>query len=151
MKINQAGLEIIKRFEGVRLKPYYCPANILTIGYGHVIREDEEYLKKGITLEQAEELLLKDLSRFELGVLKLVKNEYLNENRFSALVSFAYNLGLGSLKASTLRQKLNRGDILDASNEFLKWNKAGGKILKGLTLRRIAERNLFISHKFEPD
>jgi lysozyme len=143
MKINEQGLNIIKHFEGLRLKPYKCPAGLDTIGYGHVIRENEQYLYNGITKEQAEELLLKDLRHFEIGVLKLIKNEYLNENRFSALVSFAFNVGLGALRISTLRMKLNRGEIKEAGLELLKWCKIRGQIIKGLLLRRQAELNLY--------
>jgi len=143
MRINEQGLNIIKYFEGLRLKVYKCPAGLDTIGYGHVIKENEQYLYNGITKEQAEELLLKDLSRFEIGVLKLIKQEYLNENRFSALVSFAFNAGLGALKISTLRMKLNRGEIEEAGFELLKWCKVRGQIVKGLLLRRQAELSLF--------
>lgn len=143
--INKEGLDIIKKFEGLRLKPYYCPAGLLTIGYGHVItKEEKEKYKDGIDIETAETILKNDLKRFEIGVLKIINNKVLTENIFSSLVSFSFNVGLGSLKISTLRQKLNRGEIIEASFEFMKWNKVAGKELKGLTLRRMCERNLFL-------
>lgn len=150
MRINQEGLELIKKFEGLQLKAYKCPAGIWTIGYGHT-GGPVGGVKEGdlITKDQAEVLLQADLLKFEEGVMKIIrdKNEMFdpNPNEFSALVCFAFNVGLGNLKKSTLMKKYLAGPTLDlAADEFLKWNKAGGKVLKGLTARRTAERELFL-------
>lgn len=142
MKISQKGMKLIQDFEGLALKAYKDPIGIWTWGYGstgpHVTPD-----KVG-TQEEAEQLLKKDLERFEKGVSDLVKVK-LNQNQFDALVSFSFNLGLGSLKSSTLLKKLNASDYQGAANEILRWNRAGGKVLNGLTRRRIAERGLFLS------
>lgn len=134
-KINNKGLQLIKNFEGLRLKAYKCPAGILTIGYGHTGSD----VKTGmvITPEKAEELLKKDLAKFEKAVETNVKIK-LNENQFSALVSFTYNCGVGNLR--TLVKNRNAKQIGDA---ILKYNKAGGKILSGLVKRRQAENKLY--------
>jgi lysozyme len=95
-------------------------------------------------MEEVDEILSKDLARFESGVRRLCPNG-LTTGRFGALVSFAFNVGLGNLQNSTLRMKHNRGEFEDAAEEFLKWNKAGGKELKGLTTRRKDERALYLS------
>jgi lysozyme len=140
MKTNEAGIEIIKHFEGFSPIPYLCPAGYNTIGYGHLIKQDEVF--ESITLTEAEELLRKDLSHAEYWVKKLITHE-LNENQFSALASFTFNLGSGALQASTLRIKLNRDGVEGLENEFLKWVYAGGRKLRGLLNRRIAEAELF--------
>ena len=141
LKINEAGLALIKEFEGLKLEAYRDVVGILTIGYGHI-----SGVKKGqvITSQQATDFLSQDVSTTEAGVRKLVPASC-TVNQFSALVCFAYNLGLGSLTKSTLLKKLVAGDITGAADEFLKWNKAGGKEIAGLTRRRIAERALFLS------
>jgi len=140
-KMNQAGLDLLKHFEGLRLDAYVCAAGVVTIGYGstgsHVRMGDH------ITEVQAEQLLVQDLGRFEKGVTDMVKVP-LNSNQFSALVSFAFNLGNGALQNSTLLKKLNQKDYNGAADEFLRWNKAGGRALEGLTRRRKAERELFL-------
>jgi len=143
MKINTAGLNLIKEFEGFKEKAYKCPAGITTIGYGTTIYPDGTPVKRGdkCTEEEAETYLRADIEKFEYYVSDLIEIE-LNENQFSALVSFTYNLGAGNLKKSTLREKLNSGDY-NVGDEFLKWNKANGKELKGLTRRRQAEKELF--------
>ena len=97
----------------------------------------------GITKEQATELMMNELNKNERSINRLIKVE-LNQNQFDALCSFVYNLGAGSLQVSTLRKKLNNGEYLDAANEFLKWVYGGGKKLKGLVRRRLAEREMFI-------
>lgn len=142
MKINKAGLDIVKKWEGLRLKAYLCPADVLTIGYGST----GPHVKSGmiITAEEAEALLVKDLSRFEQGVAKLVPANC-TENQFSALVSFSFNVGLAALTKSTLLRKFKAGDMAGAQAEFAKWNKAGGKILSGLVKRRADEAKLFAS------
>lgn len=142
MRINEEGLKLLKKFEGCKLKTYRCVAGVLTIGYGHTGKDVTEGMT--ITKEKAEELLVKDLERFEAGVKDLLKVK-VSENQFSALVSFAYNIGLNALSGSTLLKKLNAGDIAGASDQFLRWNRAGGKEVQGLTNRRIAERDLFLT------
>lgn len=141
-QINQAGLDLIKSFEGLRNKAYKDIVGVLTIGYGHTgsdFNKDTEW-----TDEECEEALKKDLARFEQGVEKLVKVP-LSDNQFAALVSFAYNLGLGNLGSSTLLKLVNKQQYDAAAPEFLKWCRAGGKIVAGLQRRREAERTLFCS------
>lgn len=146
MDINKEGLDLIKSFEGLKLAAYLCSAKVETIGYGTTIYPDGKKVKLGdkITLAQAEEFIKHDLDKFEKGVLALLKNVKVTSNQFSALVSFAYNLGLGALGKSTLLRKVlaNPNDPTIGS-EFLKWNKAGGKVLAGLTRRRTAEAALY--------
>lgn len=141
MRINEAGLNLIKDFEGCRLKAYLCPAGVWTIGYGHTQGVKPDMV---ISQLQAERFLRQDLKRFEDAVTSLVKVP-VTPNQFAALVSFAYNVGAGALYDSTLLRKLNKKDYKGAANEFLRWNKAGGKVLPGLTRRRIAEKDLFES------
>lgn len=133
--------ELIKSFEGLELEAYLCPANIWTIGYGHTgdVKEGDT-----ITKAEADELLEKDLEKFRGGVNRCVKVP-VNENQFGALVSFAYNVGIGSLQSSTLLKLLNAGDYDAAADQFPRWNKSGGKVLTGLTRRREAERAVFLT------
>lgn len=141
LKLNTAGFSLIKMFEGLRLTAYQDSVGIWTIGYGHTAG-----VKPGqvITSSEAENLLIKDIASTEAGVRKLVPAAC-TENQFSALVCFAFNVGVGSLSKSTLLKKFIAGDIQGAADEFLRWNKAGGKALPGLTNRRVAERQLFLS------
>jgi lysozyme len=162
-EINQVGLELIKGFEGipdgdpttVKIDPYLDPVGIWTIGWGHAISVGGRFLRGkenrkaardlypgGITLEQAEELLRGDLLDTCRDVAALAKVP-LTENQFAALVSFAFNCGSGNLAKSTLLKKLNQADHAGAAAEFPRWNKAGGKVLAGLTRRREAEAALF--------
>lgn len=143
---NKAALDLIKSFEGLYLKPYLDPVNIPTIGIGTIKYPDGTKVSmndKEITEEQAMQYLQHELKEKEAGVEKLVKVQ-INDNQFGALVSFAYNLGVGALSTSTLLKKLNKGDVSGAAEEFLKWDHAGGKRLPGLTRRRQAERALFL-------
>ena len=113
MRISQGGLDnLLKKFEGCRLKAYRCPAGILTIGYGHTSAAGEPLVKDGMTItqEQAEEILKTDLGRYEKPVSDLVKVD-LEQNQFDVLVDFAYNAGVGNLKSSTLLKKVNAGDF----------------------------------------
>lgn len=145
-KVNKAGIELIKSFEGLRLSPYLCPAKIPTIGYGTTYYEDGKKVTMqdpDITETRAEELLVKHIETFAKEVEAVIKVS-LTDNQFAALVSFAYNLGTPNLKSSTLLRKLNAGDYAGAANEFERWNKAGGKVLAGLTRRRQAEKALFL-------
>jgi lysozyme len=146
MKTSQQGLELIKRYEGLRLKPYRCPAGLWTIGYGHLIGNGSvlpDNWNRAFSVEEANALLVKDVIRFERGVTRYCPVK-LSQGQFDALVSFSFNLGLGTLQRSSLRQKVNRGDMDGARKVLLKYNKAGGKVLKGLDLRRKAEALLFI-------
>jgi len=146
MEVSERGLNLIKRFEGLSLKPYLCPAKIPTIGYGNTYYEDGTKVAmddKPITAKRAEMLLKLIVDKFAIGVEKVLKVK-LEQNQFDAVVSFAYNVGLGNLKTSTLLKKINNSEFKEAYKEFGKWNKAGGKVLTGLTLRREAERQMFI-------
>lgn len=148
MKTSQAGLNLIKRFEGCHLEPYRDPIGLWTVGWGHLIGDGKtlpiEWFRR-LTQDEADRLLEKDLEKFERGVLRLCPN-HLTQHRFDALISFSFNLGLGNLQNSTLRQKHNRNDVSGAAKEFLKWNKASGKVFRGLTLRRQAESNLYLDN-----
>lgn len=148
MIVSKNGLDLIKQFEGLSLKPYLDAVNIPTIGWGSTYYPDGKKVTlqdKEITEQKAFEILEyianKDFGYF---VNKAVKVK-LNQNQFDALVSFAYNLGNGNLQQSTLLKKVNNNDFIGASLEFEKWNKAGGKVLSGLTKRRTAEKELFLS------
>jgi lysozyme len=141
VKINRAGLDLIKRFEGLRLEAYKCPAGVLTIGYGHT-GDVEPGMK--ITEHQADVILGYDLEKFERGVTDLTEGIELNENEFSALVSFAFNTGLAALARSTLLSKIREGEP-GVGEEFEKWVYGGGKKLPGLVARRAAERALFLT------
>ena len=140
MRISETGLDLIKHFEGLRLNAYKCPAGVWTIGYGSTGSHVTPDLK--ITEEEAERLLRHDLGRFEHGVEELVKVD-LAQDEFDALVSFAFNLGLGALEQSTLLRLLNQSKRMEAAAQFARWDKAGGKPLPGLTKRRRAEAALF--------
>lgn len=135
----------MKHFEGLYLTAYKCPADVWTIGYGHTGLKHKDgtvYPGRKVTTKEAEELLQHDLTEFAKGVSEVVKVE-LNQDQFDAVVSFAFNVGLGNLKSSTLLRKLNAGDYAGAAGQFPQWNKAAGRVLSGLTRRRASERNLF--------
>lgn len=163
-ELNQAGLELIKSFEGiedgdprtVNLDPYLDPVGIWTIGWGHAITCDRRFLRgptdkakakalypNGLNRVEAERLLRHDIDEHALPLDSLVKVE-LNENQYAALVSFVFNLGPGNLQRSTLLKLVNQKKFREAANEFVKWNKAGGQTMKGLTRRRKAEAALFL-------
>ena len=148
MKVSKQGLEVIKKHEGFRSKPYLCPAKIPTIGYGNTFYPDGTKVTmqdKPLSKDMADLLLALVVKDFEHCVNKSVTSN-INQNQFDALVSFAYNLGCGSLKKSTLLKKVN-ADPCDPSilSEFMKWNKAGGKVLNGLTKRRHDEASLYFT------
>ena len=157
--ISPKALKMIAHHEGTRFKPYRCPARLWTVGVGHVIDPNHarvpfeernnlavpEGWNRVFTMEEVNVILAKDLERFERGVLKYCPNAVTRQGWMDALVSFSFNVGLGTLQRSTLRQRHNRGDIEGAASEFLKYCKAGGKILKGLENRRKDERMLYIS------
>ena len=144
--INASGLSIIRRFEGLRLEPYLCPAGIPSIGYGATwIGGRKVSLKtRPISEAHADQLLGEQVRTFEQAVDRLISSP-LTWNEFSSLVSFCYNVGAGALQRSTLRQKLNRGDYQGAGNELPKWRMGGGRVLPGLVRRRAEERSLFLA------
>lgn len=142
MEINKNGIDLIKAYEGCKLKAYKDTVGIITQGWGHT--GSDLVFPSTITQEKADAWLLSDLKRFEDGVSKLVTVK-LTDNEFSALVCFVYNVGLGAFKSSTMLKLLNAGEKEDASNEFNRWNKASGKVVAGLTARRLAEKTLFLS------
>ena len=147
MKVSDKCVNMIKHHEGFVRKPYQDPIGLWTVGVGHLIGDGKKLPKewnKEFTDEEVDNILCEDLERFEIGIQRLTKVS-LTQSQFDALVSFSFNVGLGNFQSSTLRSKLNRGDYEGASNEFPKWRKAGGKILKGLVKRRADERNLFLS------
>lgn len=149
MQTSDKGIALIKGFEGCRLTAYPDPGTggaPWTIGYGWTYPVDGKPIKPGMKIDQAtaDRLLKTGLVSDENDVQKLVKVK-LTQNQFDALVSFAYNVGSRALSTSTLLKKLNAGDNKGAADEFLRWNKAGGKEMPGLTKRRKAEREVFLS------
>ena len=159
MKVSPAAIQMIKHHEGVRVKPYRCPALLWTVGVGHVIDpshaavkyEDRKNLPvpagwdRVLSMGEVDALLAQDLGRFERGVLRLCPAATGRQGLFDSLVSFAFNVGLGNLQRSGLRMKTNRGEFEDAADEFLKWTKAAGRVLPGLVKRRNDERALYLS------
>jgi len=146
MQTSDKGIALIKEFEGCKLTAYQDSVGVWTIGYGWTQPVDGKQIRAGMVIkqEEADRLLKTGLVSYENDVSRLVKVG-LTQGQFDALVSFTYNLGARSLSTSTLLRKLNAGDYAGASDEFLRWNKAGGKVLNGLTRRREAERALFLS------
>jgi lysozyme len=147
MRINDKGIALIKSFEGCKLKAYQDSVGIWTVGYGATFYQDGSKVKSGDTLtqQQADELLNYHVDLFAEKVKPLIKGE-LSDNQFSALVSFAFNLGAGALSKSTLLKKVNANPEDESIRaEFAKWDKAGGKQLRGLTRRRKAEADLYFS------
>jgi lysozyme len=159
MTISEAGIQLIKSFEGCHNQPYKCPADLWTIGYGRVLYPDQARLKTGernkyplrtehnrtFSGDEIDALLEADLQRFSDGVLRLCPAAADNQCHLDAITSLAFNIGLGNLASSTLRMKYNRSDYDGAADEFLKWRKANGVVLRGLERRREAERALFLS------
>ena len=158
--ISPKALKMIAHHEGVRTKPYRCPAKLWTIGVGHVIDPNHarvpfeernnlaipEGWNRTFTMEEVDAILAKDLERFERGVLKYFPTAGSRQAWLDSLVSFSFNLGLGTLQRSTLRQKHNRGDYAGAADELLKYCKAGGKVLRGLENRRKDERAIYLGN-----
>ena len=146
MLISDKGLAIIKYFEGFRSRPYRCPAGIATIGYGSIWNIDGTRVtmsRAPVSRSEATKLLQCEMIHIYKTMSRFVSVET-NQHEFDALCSFIYNVGSGNFRASTLRQKLNRGDKLGAANEFWKWRRGGGKILPGLVKRRQYEKDLFM-------
>lgn len=158
MRVSERCKQMIVHHEGKRNKPYRCPANLFTIGVGHVMYPEQAKLKLADRLNfpikpeddriysdaEVMDILSKDLARFESGVSRLCPVS-LTQGQFDALVSFSFNVGLGNLQRSTIRMKVNRQDFEGAAEGFLDWTKAGGKVLKGLVNRRNDEKALFLS------
>ena len=148
MILNNKGYLLITNHEGLRLKPYLCPAKIPTIGYGNTYYTDGKrvtLLDKEITKQQAFDMFKEVANRFAKRVDILVTSN-INQNQFNALVSFAYNVGTGNFASSTLLKKVNRNpNDLSIKDEFLRWNKSGGKVINGLTNRRNEEANIYFS------
>ncbi len=162
MKVSKELLKMLKHHEGVRYKPYLCPGKLWTIGVGHVMYQEQAKIpstpdgmarRKAWPLkpednrkwseEEVDSILAKDVAKFERGVIRFIPIK-LSQNEFDALVSFSFNLGLGTLQRSTLRQALLRGDKNAAMQSLRKYNKAGGKVLRGLDNRRKDEEALFM-------
>jgi lysozyme len=139
MKISKTGIDLIKHFEGCELEAYKCAAGVPTIGYGHI---------KGVTMgdtitqDEAEAMLVHELLEYENYIHDCIDVQ-LSQNQFDAMVSWVFNLGVGNLRSSTLRTVLNQGDYEGVPAQIMRWNKAGGKVLEGLTRRRQAEADLF--------
>jgi lysozyme len=144
MKTSQDGVNLIKEFEGLRLVAYKCPANVWTIGYGHTSMAGPPSVRQGmrVTKKQAEDILRADLVKYEDGVLRAV-NVPLRQHQFDALVSFAFNCGVGALQKSTLLRRVNAKRFDDVPGELMKWTRAGGRELPGLVRRRRAEAALW--------
>ena len=153
MHMSQGGLDnLLKKFEGCKLKAYRCPANVCTIGYGHTSAAGAPEVTDGMTITQsrAEEILKVDILKYERAVEALVKVE-LTQNQFDVLVDFAYNAGVGALKSSTLLKKVNAGKFDDVPAELMKWTKGGGKVLPGLVRRRQAAVVWWNADEDQPD
>jgi lysozyme len=156
VKVPKQCIEMIKHHEGVRTRPYRCPALLWTVGVGHVIDPNHIKVKfedrknialpddwnRVLSMAEVDRILAEDLANFERGVLRLCPTG-LTQGRFDALVSFSFNVGLGNLQRSTIRMKHNRGDFEEAAEAFMQWTKAGGKELPGLVKRRKDEKALY--------
>jgi lysozyme len=146
VNVSKAAIALIKHHEGVRSRPYRCPANLWTVGVGHLIGDGKslpDSWNRTFSQEEIDGLLKSDLRRFELGVSKMLPNVPLRQHEFDAIISFCFNLGLGCFQRSTIRQALLRGDKKAAMESLVKYCRAGGKILRGLQIRRLDERALF--------
>lgn len=137
--INDAGLALIKEYEGLRLKAYRCPGKVWTIGYGHT---RNVFPNMTVTEDEAEDLLKEDLTQVEKAVTRALKVD-VSDNQFAALVSFTFNVGIQNFKNSTLLRLLNRGWYEQVPVQLLRWNKARGQVLGGLNRRRVAEGQLW--------
>jgi len=159
VKVSAAAIQTIKHHEGVKTRPYRCPALLWSVGVGHVIDpahiavkyEERKNLPipagwdRTLTMDEVDAILAQDLGRFERGVLRLCPASVGRQGVFDSLVSFSFNVGLGNLQRSGLRMKTNRGDFDEAADEFLKWTKAAGRVLPGLVKRRQDERAMYLS------
>ena len=139
--VSPAGLSLIKKYEGCRTNAYKCPAGVWTIGYGHTKGVSQGMM---ISHRDADKLLEEDLKYFESAVSSAVTVP-INQNQFDALVSLAFNIGVGAFDKSTLLARLNSKNYRGAAEQFLRWTRGGGKVLPGLVKRRQEERELFLS------
>jgi len=146
VKINTAGLDLIRRWEGLRLTAYQDSVGIWTIGYGHTAEAGPPAPKAGmkITEKEADDILKRDLGQYERAVTKAISVAP-TSNQFAAMVSLCYNIGPANFATSTVVKLVNAGDPRGAAEVFLRWNKAGGKVLAGLTHRREDEKKLFLT------
>ena len=147
MRVSDEGIKLIKHFEGVHKKPYICPAGYWTVGVGHLISRDAKLpfeWFRALSIGEIDDLLRKDLRRFELGVLRMLGTVQPSQSEFDALVSFSFNLGLGCFQRSTVRSAFIRGDKKRSGEVLLKYRRAGGRILQGLVRRRQAELALLM-------
>ena len=148
MKLDKKGLDLIAEFEGLKLKPYLCSAGVPTIGYGSTFYENGTKVKltdAPITKQRAEQLLKNTADKFADKVAVLI-TKHVTQNQFNALVSFAFNVGVSALKVSTLLKLVNANpNDKNIAKEFLKWNKASGRVVQGLTNRRIKESTIYFS------
>lgn len=142
LRINRAGLELIKHFEGFHPTPYRDPVGYWTVGYGHLIKKSESFGR--LTEAEAEALLIEDLREVEAMINHYVKVP-LNDNQYASLVSLVFNIGAGNFAKSTLLRKLNEGDYAAVPREMKRWARAKNQKLKGLQRRRLAEGELFAS------
>ena len=161
MKVSDEAIRMIKHHEGVRLRPYRCPALLWTTAVGHVIDpshiavkyEDRKNLPipdgwdRQLSMGEVDAILAQDLARFGRGVARYCPAAVNSQGQFDSLCSFAFNVGLGNLQRSSLRMKHNRGDYWGAAQEFMKWTKGGGKVLPGLVARRQDEMRMYLSSR----
>lgn len=141
-KISQEGINLIKKWEGSSPVPYRCPAGYMTIGIGHVIRENESFTR-ALTNKEIEDLFRKDVLIFEGAVNNNVRVP-IKQNQFDALVSFTFNVGITAFRNSTMLRLINANQLKEAGDQFLRWVYANGKVLEGLRRRREDERRLFL-------
>ena len=147
MRVSDEGIKLIKHFEGIHKKPYICPAGYWTVGVGHLISRNAKLpssWNRTFSSGEIDDLLRADLQRFELGVLRLLRPMQPTQSVFDSVVSFSFNLGLGTFQRSSVRSALIRGDKKRAGKVLLKYCRAGGKILLGLVRRREAEYALLM-------
>jgi lysozyme len=147
MRVSDEGIKLIKHFEGIHKKPYVCPAGYWTVGVGHLISRNAKLpssWNRTFSSGEIDDLLRADLQRFELGVLRLLRPMQPTQSVFDSVVSFSFNLGLGTFQRSSVRSALLRGDKKRAGKVLLKYCRAGGKILLGLVRRREAEYALLM-------
>jgi len=152
MQMSQEGIDaLLKKFEGCKLKAYRCPANVCTIGYGHTSAAGAPAVADGMTItqKQADDILRRDLVKYETAVFNMVKQP-LTQHQFDVLVDFAYNAGVGNLQSSTLLKKVNAAQFDAVPAELMKWTKGGGKVLAGLVKRRQAESAWWMAHEIAP-
>lgn len=142
MHISAQGVALIQQFEGFSQHLYRCPAGYLTIGFGHVVRREEVFAQKGMTRQEAATLLMRDVAAAERALGRLVTVP-LTQGQWDALTSFIFNLGAGAFQRSTLRRKINRSEHGEVPQELQKWVWAGGRKLRGLVHRRVAEAALY--------